>query len=494
MLRLLRRFDVRPLVGAALVSAAIAFVLPQCSSNESQNSGSPDSGTNPLLETGLQGEVPRADQMSGRSKQGYIKNMKVIGHTDVNNRGGNGHLGWIDECAYFRGGKVGTPEAGLAVVDVKDPTKPTVVNIFAPPAGYSDFAVWADQTSRLLVTNHLSAANSLLRVYTVPADCTKPVLAGTYNFGNDNGQVITIHEHKVWHDKIFVGVLLKFATPTFDPNTGEAILTGPAPGPSLTVVDASDPTKPTLLTTWDMSDEPGQLKSGIHNLSISADGTRAYVAGYQLTPDGHGMSGLVILDTSEVANWKPGNPRPTIRRVSPFLAWHFPGASHTAELATIAGRKYVLAENEGGAGCPSGFAQIIDVNNVLGLFPLSSFRLEISDPRNCTQVLADIQGWAGLLALNSTHYLGVDNPDDAKLAAFTWYGSGLRIVDISNPETPKEVAYFNAPAVVPTYLVTGQTGQAPFFPDPAYSFVRYHNGNWWHVTIDGGFWVTQYTP
>jgi len=491
MLWLLRRSNLR-FAGVVLMSAAMGFLLPECGS-KSSNGGSPDSGTN-LLETGLQGEVPRADQMSGRSKQGYIKNMKVVGHQSVNNRGGNGHLAWIDDCAYFRGGKVGTPEAGLAVVDVKDPTNPTVVNIFAPPAGYSDFAVWADQTSRLLVSNHLSAANSLLRVYTVPADCTKPTLAGTYNFGNDNGQVITIHEHKVWHDKIFVSVLLKFATPTFDPNTGVAIFTGPAPGPALTVVDASNPSNPTLLTTWDMSDEPGQLKSGMHNLSISADGTRAYLAAYQLTPDGNGKAGLVILDTSEVANWKPGNPRPTIRRVSPFLAWSLPGASHTAELVTIAGRKYVLAENEGGAGCPNGFGQIIDVNNELDPFPVSYVRLQVNDPRNCLAVLADIQGFTGLLALASTHYVGVDNPDDAKLAAFTWYGSGLRVFDVSNPEAPKEVAYFNAPSVVPAFLTTGQTGQAPFFPDPAYSFVHYRNGNFWHVTIDGGFWVTQYAP
>src|SRR5215470_9564878 len=106
MLRLLHRFDLR-FAAAVLMSAAMGFLLPQCSSNSSSsNGGSPDSGTN-LLETGVQGEVPRADQMSGRSKQGYIKNMKVVGHQSVNNRGGNGHLGWIDDCAYFRGGKVG---------------------------------------------------------------------------------------------------------------------------------------------------------------------------------------------------------------------------------------------------------------------------------------------------------------------------------------------------------------------------------------------------
>jgi hypothetical protein len=70
------------------------------------------------------------------------------------------------------------------------------------------------------------------------------------------------------------------------------------------------------------------------------------------------------------------------------------------------------------------------MNNELDPFPLSSFRLEVNDPRNCSQVLADTAGFKGLLALASTHYMGFDNPDDAKLAAFTWYGSGLRIADV----------------------------------------------------------------
>jgi hypothetical protein len=340
------------------------------------------------------------------------------------------------------------------------------------------------------------AAASLLRIYDVPADCTQAVQRGTYNMGTAGGLPIGIHEHKVWHDKIYVGVLLKSGSTTFDPDTGVAILASPNPGPTLTVVDASNRDNPTLLTTWDFSDEPGQPKSGLHNLSFSADGTRAYVAAQHLTPDGKGVGGMVILDTSEVANWKPGNARPTIRRVGPFLVWSppVPGYAHSTELATIAGRKYVVTENEGGAGCPNGFAQIIDVNNELDPFPLSSFRLEVNDPRNCPQVLPDLVGFKGLLALASTHYMGFDNPDDAKLAAFTWYGSGLRIADISNPAAPKEVGYFNAPSVNPTFITGGQTGSAPYFPDPAYSFVRYRNGNFWHVTIDGGFWVTKYTP
>src|SRR4051812_43469935 len=331
-----------------------------------------------LEETGLQGQVSMDDQMSGRSKEGYAKNITVVGHTDVNNRGGNGHLGWIDDCAYFRGGRAGTPEGGLAVVDVKDPTKPTVVKIFPPPTGASDFAVWADQDSRMLATIHNSAAASLLRIYDVPADCTQPVQKGVYNFGNEGGAVITTHENKVWKDKVYVGVLLRGGTPGFDPATGTAILTGDSPGPAISVIDASNRDNPVLLTTWDLADEPGMPKSGAHNWSSSADGTRLYVAAQVLTPDGKGAGGLAVLDTTEVANWKTGNARPTIRRIGPIMTWSppLPGYSHTAELVKIAGRKYAVVENEGGAvPCPMGYAQFVDIENEVATQPISSFHL-----------------------------------------------------------------------------------------------------------------------
>src|SRR5712691_4310115 len=178
--------QVRKSISLTVLAMGTAAITA-CSSSHKDN----------LEETGLQGQVSMEDQMSGRSQKGYVKNVTVIGHNDVNNRGGNGHLGWIDDCAYFRGGGPGNPDQGLAVLDVKDPAKPTTVKIFPQPTGASDFAVWADQESRILATIHNSAAASLLRIYDVPADCTQPVAKGTYNFGNDAGKVIVTHEQKV---------------------------------------------------------------------------------------------------------------------------------------------------------------------------------------------------------------------------------------------------------------------------------------------------------
>lgn len=304
------------------------------------------------------------------------------------------------------------------------------------------------------------------QIYDVSGDCRKPRRAGTYDFGT----TIT-HEHRIWRDKIY------------------AILTSTVPGdPSLIVVDASDRDNPQLLTTWDLRDEPGMPESNAHDMDISPDGTRAYVN--LRVPDG--PRGLVILDTSEVANWKPGMPTPTIRRISPIVNWDpDPGGSHSAQLVKISGRKYVLAQNEvfttAPTGCPWGWARIIDVNDELQPFQISTFRLEVNQRRNCERTQRDN-------AMYSTHYLGVDDPEEAKLAFFTWYSSGLWIVDISDPYSPKAAGYYIPGATTDTvFRDTSPTRFGNRNIDYSYSFVRFHKGNIWFNTVYGGFWVVRYT-
>jgi hypothetical protein len=402
----------------------------------------------------------------------------------------------VDDCAYVSAYFGGTdPTAGLAVLDVARPRNPRLVKIWPGIAGTRESQVEGNQESRMVVVMPFPANTlfgdppgtaSLLQIYDVPGDCTNLVKRGTYNFGIENGRTIVTHEHLIWRDKIY-------ATVTFTP----------APGPAITVVDASNRDNPVLLTTWDLSDEAGMPESAIHDLHVSPDGTRAYL---NIWTPRSGLAqnvetGLAILDTSEVANWRPGMPRPTIRRISRILYWSppVPGLSHSTQLVKIKGRKYVLVENESAGNspdgqCPAGWAQIIDVNDERNPITISSFRLEVNRPENCSVTLPDHEdipttGPVRILQSGirySSHYLGVDNPEEATLAAFTWYSSGLRLVDISDPYSPKEVGYFIPPAI--------DAGGSRDFPDRAYSFVRFHEGNIWFNSVNGGFWVVKYTP
>jgi LVIVD repeat-containing protein len=441
----------------------------------------------------LQGQVPLKDQLSGRALRGYKQHVRLVGHNNIQNRLQNGNLGWLDDCAYVAAYYGGShPTAGLAVLNVADPRNPQLVRILPGVPGTRESQVEGNQDSRMVVVMPFPSATppgfpfsapesdaSLLQIYDVPGDCTNLVRRGTYNFGKENGETIHTHEHLIWRDKIYV-----------------TVTSAPAPGPAISVVDASNRDNPVLLTTWDLSDEPGMPESAVHDLDVSPDGTRAYVNIIRTAQSADG--GLAILDTSEVANWRPGMPRPTIRRISRILYWGPPmaGASHSAQLVKIKGRKYVLTENEGTGGsvggCPAGWAQILDVNAEMNPTVISSFRLEANKHENCPLTLPDHEGvpTTGPVSIlqgtkYNSHYLGVDNPEEARFAAFTWYSSGLRIVDISDPYSPKEVGYFMPPAI--------NTGGPRSFPDRAYSFVRFHEGNIWFNSINGGFWVVRYT-
>lgn len=422
-------------------------------------------------ERALQGQVPLRDQQSGRSQRPYVDNVRLIGRNDIRNRGMNGNLGWIDDCAYVSAYfGANHPLAGLAVLDVERPRRPELVRIFPGTPGTRESQVEANEDSRMVVVMPFSASTPFggprgptqLQIYDVPNDCRRPVRVGTYDFGS-----LVTHEHRIWRDKIYATV------------NSEA-------GPSVLVVDAGDRANPTLLTTWDLSDELGMPESAVHDLDISEDGTRAYLNLHAEGPNGEEQEGMAILDTSDIA---AGRPNPRLRRVSPFIRWENHGISHSAQLVTIRGRKYMLAQDEvfTTERCPWGWARILDVEDETNPFQISSFRLEVAQRRNCAQALRDN-------AMYSSHYLGVDNPDNAKLAFFTWYSSGLRIVDISDPYDPEEVGYFNPGATTDTVFRDDDADRfANNRVDYTYSFVRYHEGNIWFNSVYGGFWVVRFT-
>src|SRR5262249_20294884 len=45
------------------------------------------------------------------------------------------------------------------------------------------------------------------------------------------------------------------------------------------------------------------------------------------------------------------------------------------------------------------------------------------------------------------HYCSVDNRQEATTLACGYFESGVRVFDIRNPQRPKEIAYYNPPAV-----------------------------------------------
>jgi hypothetical protein len=268
------------------------------------------------------------------------------------------------------------------------------------------------------------------------------------------------------------------------------------------VIDASNRDKPVELTRWDVTNE-GLGKFIGHDMDLSPDGRRAYVN--LLIPGPSGQAAFAILDTSEVVDWKPGMPKPTIKRISEVLVYAdrpngagMSGAGHTSQFFSVGGKKYVAVSNEGG-NCPAPYIHIVDVTAEKRPLVISTIMLEVHRPENCAKTLPDHNGFIlgdsggvdGLLAQYryGAHYSGVDDPSNTKLLAYTFYSAGLHLFDVQDPYNPKHVGEFNPPA-----LNTATYGLGRGLPDRSYSFVRFHKGNIWFTSGNGGFWIVTQKP
>ncbi len=102
----------RQVIGVGMLSVAV--MVSACAQEQQQ----PAPAQGPVAAPGVQGQIPLADQQSGRSLQPYSWNMRLVGQQDVQNRGENGNMGWIGDCAYVAAYYGGTdPLMGMAVVD-----------------------------------------------------------------------------------------------------------------------------------------------------------------------------------------------------------------------------------------------------------------------------------------------------------------------------------------------------------------------------------------
>ncbi len=374
-------------------------------------------------ETGLQGQVPLVDRVSGRSQQGYTCNLELVGQWQGD--GASWQMAWYEDCAYYGTKRNDSRERpGVVVIDASQRTNPR-------PTAYLTTTPMLDPWESLKVNEQRALLGAVdgqeggggneFDLYDLSGDCRHPELLANAGMADTSG-----HEGNFAQDGMTY----------YSSSTGD-----------YSAFDITDPTNPQYMMTWTTP------AASTHGLSTNEDGTRAYTVSLGLASGATNTAsnGLVIYDTSQIQARVPDAEVPVISETY----WYDGSetAQHTIPLK-IGGVPHVVFVDEAGISgknCASGlspfaFARIFDVSDEANPKLVSKLMLETHDPANCAIVMADYPGQ--VLFGYDSHYCGVDDPDNATALACGYFNSGVRVFDIRDPYYPREIAYFNPPAQV----------------------------------------------
>lgn len=447
----------------------------------------------------VQGEATLAERYAPGPAKAYQCNLELIGQS----KGEGSGFGLItfENCAYYstyRNLKMQHP--GVAVLDVSDSRHPHVTTYLETPAMLAaNESMAIDSTHKILIANEQQGV--IFDIYDLSVDCRHPILKRSISLPRVQSHAGTFSAD----GRTFYGA----SDNEYLCNTcgGNGTNDPAAPPPSAVfALDVTDPTRPHVIATW----IPPNKNWLTHSVSVSRDGTRAYVVLWRPQDDGARASnpnGLVILDIADV---KARKANPQFRLVS-TLFWDDTHFSQFAVPVEINEKPYLIwTDISGTIGlanpppnglCSShkstyGFARIVDIGVESHPQTVSRLMLEVSSPANCSKVIHEPTLPFGY----GSEACDVNNPNKATMLACGYYEAGLRVFDIRDPVHPKEIAYYKPPPTrMEAHLATPfQT----FFP----TFDKDHNVDWvivprfhnkgeeiWFNSFDNGFQVVRFT-
>jgi hypothetical protein len=438
----------------AVAAFLLALLAPAAAVGHDMGETSPDLPNalwHPAIGSPLLRATPAPAVAPAPIVQGASGALEQVGHDPLRNRGMNAALAVHEGYAYVGFRSDGTKRnAGVLVVDVRDPAKPQVVHEIGMPnegnVGESsrELRILPDK-GLLLVLNHgcselihrcanastagFTSMASNIRFYDITgANAAKPQLVSTYRPSRSGAQ--QPHEFFVWTDPQAPSrVLLYQSTPTTE--------SAQRPRENLIVTDISRAREGIFpeIERW----LPGFVSPAgenadvrLHSLTVSYDGRRAYLA--------YLGGGFLVADTSDFADNKPA---PRVRPVTPFerrVSWGDPGA-HSA--VKIPGRPYAFTTDEvygkfGGVlaehGCPWGFARTVDITDETTPKAAAEYRLPVNRVESCATVTPTRNNFASFASHNPTL--------TRNLALVTWHSAGFQMVDLADPVNPKPAAEF----------------------------------------------------
>ncbi len=435
----------------------------------------------------------------GGSKAGSALNMEVVGHNNLGIRGFNadvwkyknyayvGHWGFADWATGNDRFCPSPPESGVAVLDVSDPANPTRVATLQNPVGTSaeDVVVYTAQYGPLKGRDIAAAgiqwcgggrhdpdAIHGLMLWDVTT-ATEPKPLGFYNSGCCTRGV---HEFEI-ESRADLGRTFAYATVPAgsyaDPENANGLRDAAGKG-DFRLIDITDPENPFEVSTWKVQQAGGPFAAQ----GCDPDGN--YGHGAEPSDDGklvflsYWDSGYIRLDLTD-----PANPKYTGRAAYPANA---DGDAHSSQYDEENQRLFTADEDfckTSGSDIEKGFGymRVWDFSNPANPKQIGSYKT----PRSLG---TDDQG-AGDFVIHNNFLVG-----DTVYAS--WYTDGVRVIDVSKPTQPREVAYFVPPAtenpVKPSQrsVLTNTTQVWGVVVDPATGLV-------YASDMNSGLWILRRT-
>jgi hypothetical protein len=445
----------------------------------------------------VQGETTLAERFSQGPARAYNCNLELVGQ--FAGEGSSFGMNVFENWAYYSTcPKPKTTRPGVSVIDVTDPANPRLTAYLDTPAMHSaNESLSISNTRRLLLAANI--ASTTFDIYDLSRDPGHPALitsASIPKMTSHSGEFAP--DGRTFYSTACCGGV---AVATVDGGSSTP------PESAMFVINMDDPSHPHGITTW----IPPDKRWLTHSVMLNKDGTRAYVALLRLLDDkakAPNPNGLVVLDISEVQN----RLHPPQIRIISTLFWDNTHLAQYAFPMTVKNKPYlVFTDLTGSIGwqaspapvgvCNStrpnfGFGRIIDISDEERPTTVSTLMLKVADPSVCSNVRLE-----PLVAYGyGSGACDVDDKENAKMLACSYYEGGLRVFDIRDPVHPTEIAYYKPPATRTAHHAGAPNLDfLPWSSDHTADQVmvpkfREHGRTIWFNSFDNGFQVVRFSP
>lgn len=442
-------------------------------------------------------------------------NFTLVGHDPLFARGMNAAPAIYDHYLYVGSRTDGLPKhphPGILIVDIGEPSAPTVVGEIGPPTagqvGIStrELRVWPRKKLLIVLTFGCSNALHACRETDAPSaldfydlsDPLHPRRILRHLPRASGGDAIHPHEFFLWVDpKDPERALLWASTPNGSVNPTDT---------SMIIEEIRDVpnggrVRRVAQGNWNQlfphADRPESYDYDLylHSMTPSFDGTRTYLA--------YLRGGFGVLDTSKIASKAVPADRVTLLNdalitPAPFLTWgtgnrcaghKAAGCAESHSAVPFPGRPFVLTTDEAygtfarpSFGWPWGWARVFN----------------IAEPRKPQlvgeyQIRQNTEGYTPTADENRRTSYSSHNPTlTGNLAFVAWHSGGLQAIDLSTPAAPSQAGWFS-----PTPLSTVATEDPALSAGPnkvvMWSYPIVKEGLIYVIDIRNGLYVLRYT-